>query len=112
MLQVPLALQVCTLLPEHCVAPGVHGGLPHAPLKQPSLQTAPVLQVPLALQVCTLLPEHCVAFGTHTPLRFAVHMMAASVSACPALVKTVGVVSVKKKQYGARARFARTSPPP
>jgi hypothetical protein len=31
--QVPLDWQVCTPLPEHCVAPGVHTPA-HAPLEQ------------------------------------------------------------------------------
>jgi hypothetical protein len=56
----PAALHVCTPLPEHCTAPGVHTPV-HAPLTHAwLLHAAAVPHAPLALHVCTPLPEHCV----------------------------------------------------
>jgi hypothetical protein len=65
----PLALQVWTALPEHCVVPGVHTPV-HAPLTQAEevhADAAP--HWPLALQVCTPLPLHVVPPGVHTPVQ-------------------------------------------
>ena len=57
--------QVCTPLPEHCVAPGAQTPV-HAPLTQAWLvQATAGPRCRSASQVCTPLPEHCVAPGVH-----------------------------------------------
>jgi len=63
---VPLALQVSTPLPEHCVEPGLHEPL-HWPLVHTLEQAVAVPQPPLALQTETLLPWHSVWLGAQTP---------------------------------------------
>jgi hypothetical protein len=64
---VPLAPHVCTPLPEHWVAPGVHEP-EHAPLTQAELeQAAAVPHCPEASQVSTPLPEHRAVPGAQTP---------------------------------------------
>jgi hypothetical protein len=70
----PLALQVSTPLPEHCVAPGVHEPV-HVPMLQTAGQTVPVAcQFPFMSQVCGCCPLHCIAPGAHVPLHVpAVH---------------------------------------
>ncbi len=65
----PAAPQVCTLLPEHCTAPGLH-----EPVQTPETHAEPVQadvlpHCPFAWQVCTPLPEHCTAPGVHTPVQ-------------------------------------------
>jgi hypothetical protein len=58
--QVPLDVQVCTPLPEHCVWPATHTPV-QAPLTHVwLLHATAVPQVPLDWHVCTPLPEHCV----------------------------------------------------
>jgi hypothetical protein len=59
----PHPSHVCTLLPEHCVAPGVHAGaVGHEHVPQPQLaeqSSVPyVLQGPVALGVHAPCPEH------------------------------------------------------
>ena len=67
-LQVPLALQVWTPLPEHCFAPGTHTPV-QAPLTHAeATHVVAVPQAPLFEQVCTPLLEHEVAPGAHTPV--------------------------------------------
>jgi hypothetical protein len=62
-----LAAQVCTVFPEHWVAPGVQTPS-HAPLTHAELvHTTAVPQVPFGAQVCTPLAEHCVEPRLHTP---------------------------------------------
>jgi len=59
----PVASHVCTLVPEHWVAPGVH-----TPVHAPSLHTyghAIGLPQRPPLHICTPLPEHCVSFVVH-----------------------------------------------
>lgn len=68
LLHEPLALQVSTPSPEHCVAPGTHAA--HAPLTQAGVdpeQADAVPHSPVASHDCTPLPEHCVAPGLHWP---------------------------------------------
>jgi hypothetical protein len=57
----PAAVQVCTPLPEHCVAPGAHTPV-HVPLTHVWLVHAvPTVHVPVALQVSGWLePEQLV----------------------------------------------------
>ena len=62
----PLLEQVCTPLPEHCVAPGVHTP-EHAPLTHTYVQATGLPQVPPLEHVCTPLPEHWVAPGVQEP---------------------------------------------
>jgi hypothetical protein len=64
----PFDWHVCTLLPEHCVAFGVHTP-PHAPEVHTYWQALAVPQVPLAVQASTPLPEHVVWLGAHTPVQ-------------------------------------------
>jgi hypothetical protein len=65
----PFESQVCTLLPEHCEAPGTQTPL-HAPLRHTALpQDCALPQVPVALHVCTPLPRHLVAPGEHSPVQ-------------------------------------------
>ncbi len=55
----PLLPHVCTPLPEHCVAPGVHTPV-HAPFTHAWLVQEPAFDhVPVALHVCGCWPEHC-----------------------------------------------------
>jgi hypothetical protein len=68
--QWPVPSQVCTPLPEHCVAPaGLHGPTHwpamHAPLVHGEAALQAVQPSTPATQVCTLLPEHCVAPPLH-----------------------------------------------
>jgi hypothetical protein len=55
---VPVALQVCTPLPEHRVVLGAHTPA-HPPATQAWFAHATAVpHVPVAVQVCTPLPEH------------------------------------------------------
>jgi hypothetical protein len=67
--QLPPELQVCTSLPLHCVAPGVH-----VPVQAPETQALfahgwVLVQVPVASHVSTALPVHLVAPGVQTPVQ-------------------------------------------
>jgi hypothetical protein len=64
---VPLDWQVCTPLPEHCTAPGVHTPV-QAPAEHTYVQATGLPNAPLAVQVSTPLPEHVVWLGAHTPV--------------------------------------------
>jgi hypothetical protein len=67
--QDPVVWHVCKLVPEHCVAPGLHATQP--PLRHtgvPPEHSTAVPHVPLVVQVCTPLPEHCVSPGVHAPV--------------------------------------------
>jgi rubredoxin len=65
--QLPPLLHVCTLLPEHCKAPGVQLPL-QAPLTHAEfMQADGVPYWPFAPQVSTPLPLHCVWLGAQTP---------------------------------------------
>ena len=55
---VPLALHVCTPLPEHCVFPGTHTPTQPPPVHAEFEQETGALHCPLAPHVCTELPEH------------------------------------------------------
>jgi hypothetical protein len=57
--QVPLDWHVCTPLPEHCVAPGVHTPV-QAPAWHTYVQAVVPPKVPSDWQVWTLLPLHVV----------------------------------------------------
>jgi hypothetical protein len=63
----PLESQVCTPLPEHCFAPGVHTPV-QAPLTQAEeTHVDAVPQLPFASHVCTPLFEHCFVPGAQVP---------------------------------------------
>jgi hypothetical protein len=67
--QVPLALHVCTPLPEHPSAPGEHDP-EHAPLTHAEVvQGTAVPHVPLEVHDSTALPLHFVWPGAHTPVQ-------------------------------------------
>jgi hypothetical protein len=59
-------VQVCTLLPEHCVAPGVHTP-PHAPELHTYMQVAGDPHAPVDEHVSTPLLAQVVALGAQTP---------------------------------------------
>lgn len=63
----PLESQVCSALPEHCVAPGVQAPAQTPPEQAPIAHCTPVPQVPLAVQVSTPSVPHCLVPGVHTP---------------------------------------------
>jgi hypothetical protein len=65
----PFAPQVCTPLPEHCVAPGVHEPEQAPPTHAWLLHAEAAPQAPVLSHVCTPLPEHCVVPGAHEPVQ-------------------------------------------
>jgi hypothetical protein len=73
--QCPVVSHVCTALPEHCVAPGVHvpeHWAPPAstlPVQAPLVQGTALPHVPIAVHVCTPLPWHCVWPGAQAPVQ-------------------------------------------
>jgi hypothetical protein len=70
-LQLPVASQVWTPAPEHCVVPGTQTPV-HLPATQAvPAHAMPAPQAPLAVHVSTLLPcgEHCVVPGAHEPVQ-------------------------------------------
>ena len=67
-LHAPLAVQVWTPLPEHCVWPGAHEPVQAPPTQVWFEQAAPEVQVPVELHVCGwLLPEQLTSPGPHVP---------------------------------------------
>jgi hypothetical protein len=67
-LHTPLPLHVCTPLPKHCVAPGVHTPV-HAPdTHAEDTQALALPHCPDELHVSTLLPLHRAAPGAQTPV--------------------------------------------
>jgi hypothetical protein len=65
----PLDEQVCTPLPEHCLAPGTHTPVHALPTQADETQVDAVPHCPLDEQVCTPLLEHCFVPGVHTPVQ-------------------------------------------
>jgi len=70
--QLPLTLQVCSVLPlPHCTSLGVHVPV-QLPVAQRNMQAWSPPQFPVASQVCAVLlpgPLHCLVFGTHDPVQ-------------------------------------------
>jgi hypothetical protein len=93
--QLPLVSHVCTLLPLHCLSPGVH--VVHAPDRQTVVHVKLSCQLPLASQVCRVLSLpglHCVAPGAHVvqaPLMHAVAVQAGPLfTKLPVLSQRIG----------------------
>jgi hypothetical protein len=63
----PFDWHVCSVLPEHCRAPGVHVPV-QTPDTHAALHATVVPHWPLLPHVCTPLPLHCTAPGAHTPV--------------------------------------------
>lgn len=61
----PVASQVCSVLPEHCVVPGVQTPV-HLPALHTNWQACPSVHLP-DLQVCGVLLLHCVLPSVHEP---------------------------------------------
>src|SRR5258708_2811698 len=64
--------QVCSPLPEHCVAPPEHDPEHCVPVHAPLAQGCAVPQLPVALQICTPVPMHWTLPGVHEPWHTAV----------------------------------------
>jgi hypothetical protein len=64
---VPLAVQVSTELPEHCVSPGEHTPVQAPPRHVWLIQAEGGPKVPPAVQVSTELPEQVVCPGEQLP---------------------------------------------
>jgi hypothetical protein len=64
---VPAAVHVCTVLPMHCLAPGMQAV--HVPWLQTGLHAAPLFsQSPLALHFWGCVPLHCIEPGVQVPV--------------------------------------------